>query len=571
MDERIKLEYERWLTLADTSLHEELRTMTEKDIFDAFYRDLTFGTGGLRGILGAGTNRMNVHTVAKASQGLANYVQKHFLPGRRSIAISYDSRILSNEFARVAAGVFAVNGITVWLYDTLMPTPCLSFAVRKLHCAAGVMITASHNPANYNGYKVYGPDGCQIITTVANEISAEILATDLFNDVQRVSFDEMVQAGKVCYIPHRLQDDYQAAVRANSLFSEVEVPDLSIVYTPLNGTGLHPVLRALREAGFHNLFVVPEQEMPDGSFSTCPKPNPEERDALALALRYAEERHAVLVLATDPDCDRVGIAVRDENGSLRLLSGNEVGLLLLDYICARRIAAGTMPQEPTMIKTIVTTGLAERVAAHYGLRTINVLTGFKYIGEQIAKLDAQGKVNSYVFGFEESYGYLSGNYVRDKDGVNGALLVCGMTAYYAARGKCLTEQLDILYKKYGYCLDTLHTWEFPGESGMSAMNLVMDRLRSGVSGFGGCAVVERLDYTDGLDGLPKSNVLKFVLSGGNVIVVRPSGTEPKLKAYLSIQADNRMKAVSAELSIAREMERIVDELKTEQPQRENLP
>lgn len=559
MEEHIKREYERWLDRADASLAEELRAMTEENISDAFYRNLAFGTGGLRGILGAGTNRMNVHTVARASQGLADYVKKHFAPEMRRIAISYDSRILSAEFARVAAGVFAANGLAVWLYDTLMPTPCLSFAVRELHCAAGVMITASHNPARYNGYKVYGPDGCQITLAAAEEILAEIEAADVFDGVTIMSFDEGDKAGAIRYIPQDILTAYLDAVKECSLLSDASVArSMSIVYTPLNGTGLYPVLRALHEAGFENIFVVPEQEKPDGHFPTCPKPNPEERKALTLAIRYARERGAALVLATDPDCDRVGIAVRDRTGDYRLLSGNEVGLLLLNYICARRTENGTMPKGPVLIKTIVTTDLAEKIASHYGLRTINVLTGFKFIGEQIGVLEAQGKADSYVFGFEESYGYLSGSYVRDKDAVNGSLLICDMAAYYAAHDESLLERLEALYREYGYCLNTLHSYEFPGESGMAAMQRVMERLRGNVPQLGGHVVAQRLDYADGLDGLPKADALKFILEDDSVVVVRPSGTEPKLKAYFSISAKDAAEAEKSEDIFATDLSATVE-------------
>lgn len=558
MEQNIKNEYNRWRQcVKESNLQRELQEMDRQEdlIEDAFYRNLAFGTGGLRGVIGVGTNRMNVYTVAKASQGLADYICKNFSVEKRSIAVSYDSRIKSDYFAKVACGVFAANGIHAYIYSELMPTPCLSFAVRSLGCAAGIMVTASHNPSKYNGYKVYGADGCQITTEAASMILAEIDKLDLFEDVNKMSFEEGVQKEIVSYIPDRVYDEFTEKVKAESLLSDNVSVDknVSIVYSPLNGTGLKPVLRALKESGYTNITVVKEQEKPDGNFPTCPYPNPEMRKAMELGIKYAKKYDADLLLATDPDCDRVGIAVKDKNGKHILMSGNEVGMLLLDYICTRRIAMGTMPKDPVMIKTIVTIDMAERIAAHYGVRTINVLTGFKFIGEQIGLLEKQGKEKSYIFGFEESYGYLSGGYVRDKDAVNGAFLICEMFAYYASRETTLPEKLEELYQTYGYCLNTLHSYEFDGVSGFEKMQRIMENFREGVSLFAGKRVLKCLDYSQGLDGLPKSDVLKYLLEGNCSVVVRPSGTEPKLKTYISVSAESMELAEKVEEKIVEEL------------------
>lgn len=562
MDQKIKNEYDRWVKRAldaDTAAWLQEISTDDSRIEDAFYRDLAFGTGGLRGVIGAGTNRMNIYTVAKASQGLADYICGNFAEKDRSIAVSYDSRIKSDLFAKVACGVFAANGIRSYIYKELMPTPCLSYAVRSLKCAAGIMVTASHNPSKYNGYKVYGSDGCQITTEAAALILAEIEKLDLFEDVKQISFEEGLEKELVNYIPDSVYDDFTEKVKAESLLSaDVEIDkNVSIVYTPLNGTGLKPVLRALKESGYTNITVVKEQEKPDGNFTTCPYPNPEIREAMALGIEYARKYDADLLLATDPDCDRVGIAVKDKKGEHVLMSGNEVGMLLLDYICTRRIAMGTMPEDPVMIKTIVTIDMAERIARHYGVRTINVLTGFKFIGEQIGLLEQKGREDSYIFGFEESYGYLSGGYVRDKDAVNGAFLICEMFAYYASRGISLLEKLEELYDTYGYCLNTLHSYEFEGVAGFRKMQDIMEKFRGGVSGFAGKKVQQCLDYSKGLDGLPKSDVLKYLLEGNCSVVVRPSGTEPKLKTYISVSAKNRQAASEMEEKICAQLAQLM--------------
>ncbi len=551
----IEKEYNRWLekAVADPDVAEELKTMDFARKEDAFYRDLAFGTGGLRGVIGAGTNRMNVYTVAKATQGLANYLKGHF--DTPSVAIGYDSRIKSDLFARVAAGVFAANGVRVFIWPTLMPVPTVSFAARYLKTSAGVMITASHNPSKYNGYKVYGPDGCQITTQAAAEVLAEIEKLDIFRDVKAGDFAEELQKGNIRYIPEAVYTAFVEKVKAQSvLFGEEVNKNVAVVYSPLNGTGLKPVTRTLKEMGYTNITVVPEQEQPDGHFPTCPYPNPEIREAMALGMEYAKKTNADLLLATDPDCDRVGIAVRDRAGNYQLLNGNEVGLLLLDYICAQRVRHGKMPESPVMVKTIVTMDLAERIAAHYGVKTVNVLTGFKFIGEQIGLLEKQGREDSYIFGFEESYGYLTGSYVRDKDGVDGAYMICEMFSYYATRGMSLLEKLEELYRTYGYCLNTLHSYEFDGSAGFAKMQHIMASFRETIPEFGGKKVEKVLDYSAGLDGLPKSDVLKFLLEGNCSLVVRPSGTEPKLKLYASVSAGNRAAAEKTEAAILRSAE-----------------
>ena len=547
-------EYQRWLErVTDAELLEELRHMDEAAMEDAFFRDLAFGTGGLRGVIGAGTNRMNVHTVGKASQGLAAYLKKRY--AAPSAVIGYDSRLKSDVFARVTAGVLAANGVQVHFWPQLTPVPTVSFATRYLGASAGVMITASHNPARYNGYKVYGADGCQVTVDAAAEILSEIERLDLFDGVRQDDFDACLRDGRISLISDEVLAAFLEAVKAQSvLFGEDARKDIAIVYSPLNGTGYVPVTRALRELGYTRLTLVEEQRLPDGRFPTCPYPNPEIREAMELGIAYAGRLGADLLLATDPDCDRVGVAVRGPSGGYVLLSGNETGLLLLDYLCAQRMKHGAMPADPVMIKTIVTTDMAERIAAHYGVKTINVLTGFKFIGEQIGRLEAQGRLGSYLFGFEESYGYLSGPYVRDKDGVGASCLICEMFSYYAARGVSLLDRLEQLYADYGYCLNTLHSYDFDGSAGFARMQSVMQALRAGVASFGTRKVLRVLDYAEGLDGLPKSDVLKFILADGSTLVVRPSGTEPKLKLYLSVSAESREAAEKAEADLLRSAE-----------------
>ncbi|MBR2844784.1 MAG: phospho-sugar mutase [Solobacterium sp.] len=547
-------EYNRWCeqVFCDEDINVQLNEMAgnETAIEDAFYRDLAFGTGGLRGVIGAGTNRMNVCTVGKASQGLADYVNKHFPEGKRSIAVSYDSRIKSDLFARTASAVFAANGIHVYLYSQLMPTPCLSYAVRYLGASAGIMVTASHNPAKYNGYKVYGSDGCQITTEAAKEILGEIEKLDCFKDVKTISFEEGLSSGLIEYISEDVYTSFTECVKHESVLGDNDEIDrnVAIVYSPLNGTGLKPVTRALKEAGFTNITVVREQEQPDGNFPTCPYPNPEIREAMELGMEYCRKYNADLLLATDPDCDRCGIAVRCGD-DYQLLTGNEVGLLLLDYICSQRIKNKTMPEHPVFVKTIVTMDLAERIAEHYGVETVNVLTGFKFIGEVIGRLEAQGRQSDYICGFEESYGYLTGTYVRDKDAVNAAYMICEMFAYYRTRSISLLEKLNEIYQTYGYCLNTLHSYEFEGSAGFARMQEIMKNFRMDMTHIAGRRIQNTFDYLEGLNGLPKSDVLKFILKDHCSVVVRPSGTEPKLKTYISVSAPTREQAAIVEQDI----------------------
>ena len=541
----IKKEYERWLEKAvlDEDLIKELKEMNDTQIEDAFYRNLAFGTGGLRGVIGAGTNRINVYTVAKASQGLANYLNKKY--EHPSICIGYDSRIKSDVFARVATNIMIQNHIKVYLWPTLMPVPTVSFATRYMKASSGVMVTASHNPSKYNGYKVYGSDGCQITTEAAAEILNEIESLDIFDDVKIEDHNSEIE-----YISDEVYTAFVSEVKNQSVLYDEEVnKDVSIVYSPLNGTGLKPVTRTLKEMGYTNIFVVPEQENPDGNFPTCPYPNPEIKEAMALGMKYAKEKSADLLLATDPDCDRVGIAVKDTNNEYVLLSGNETGLLLLDYICSQKVKHHTMPSNPILVKTIVTTDLAEAIAKHYGVQVVNVLTGFKFIGEQIGRLEKNNEENRYIFGFEESYGYLTGTYVRDKDGVDAAYMICEMFSYYKARNISLLDKLNELYQTYGYALNTLHSYEFDGSAGFTRMQNIMEAFRKDISTISDKKVLKVLDYNNGLDGLPKSNVIKFMLEGNSSVVVRPSGTEPKLKLYLSICASDKDKATIVEKEV----------------------
>ena len=559
MDEKILSSYHAWCAhaSADPDLARELAAMAQDEaaLSDAFYRDLAFGTGGLRGVIGAGTNRMNVYTVAKASQGLANYVVRRFSPEARRIAVSYDSRIKSDLFARVAAGVFAANGISVFIYPHLMPTPCLSYAVRALGCAAGVMVTASHNPAKYNGYKVYGSDGCQITTEAADEALREIERLDIFADVKQANFDACLADGSIQWIPDSVYDNFTRAVRGQSVLTADDPidRDVSIVYTPLNGTGLQPVTRALRESGFTRITVVPEQEQADGHFPTCPYPNPEIREAMALGIACAQKHQADLLLATDPDCDRAGIAVRNAAGEYVLLTGNETGMLLLDFICARRAAHHAMPSEPVMIKTIVTTDMAERIAAHYGVRTINVLTGFKFIGEQMRLFERD---HSYVFqfGMEESYGCLVGDHARDKDAVVAVMALCEAAAWCYCQGKTLWDQMQELYAQYGYYREDTVNLTYPGQEGAQKIASILEGLRANpLTAVGPCKVLKVRDYQKDtvLDlatgnvtptGLPQSNVLYYELENDAWMCVRPSGTEPKVKFYLGVKGNTAEEA-----------------------------
>ena len=540
MNNDIKKEYLRWCSLAteDQDLVNELKSIAndESKIEDAFYRNLEFGTGGLRGVIGAGTNRMNIYMVRKASQGLSNYLNKRYK--NPSIAVSYDSRIKSTLFANTAAEVFAANGIKVHIYKELMPTPCLSWAVRELHCSAGIMVTASHNPSKYNGYKVYGEDGCQITTKAAEDILAEIDALDVFDDVKHGDYQQFLNEGKIEIIKDDVYTKFIERVKQETLLVDEKIDkSVKIIYSPLHGTGLKPVTRILKECGYTDVIVVKEQEEPDGNFTTCPYPNPEIKEAMQVGIEYAKKYSADLLIATDPDCDRVGIAVKGKDDYV-LLSGNQVGVLLLDYICSQRVKHNRMPKDPVAIKTIVTTDMAGVIAEHYGVKIKEVLTGFKFIGEQILYLEREGKESSYIFGFEESYGYLSGGFVRDKDAVNGVFLIVEMFAFYKSQGISLLEKLDELYKTYGFYSNYLNSYEFEGISGFKKMQSLMSNFRTDFQSFGNFKILNVIDYKKGIDDLPKSDVLKMFLSDGVTLVIRPSGTEPKLKVYVSIKGDS---------------------------------
>ena len=540
MNKDILNEYLRWCSLAneDQDLVNELKSIKDDEtkIEDAFYRNLEFGTGGLRGVIGAGTNRMNIYMVRKASQGLSNYINKKF--SNPSIAISYDSRIKSTLFANTAAEVFAANGIQVHIYKELMPTPCLSWAVRELHCSAGIMVTASHNPSKYNGYKVYGEDGCQITTKAAEDILKEIDSLDVFDDVKHGNYQELLKEGNIQIIPDDIYTRFIERVKQETLLVDEKIDkSVKIIYSPLHGTGLKPVTRILKEYGYTDVIVVKEQEEPDGNFTTCPYPNPEIKEAMQVGIEYAKKYSADLLIATDPDCDRVGIAVRGKEDYV-LLSGNQVGVLLLDYICSQRVKHNRMPNDPVAIKTIVTTDMAGVIAEHYGVKIKEVLTGFKFIGEQILYLEREGKESSYIFGFEESYGYLSSGFVRDKDAVNGVFLIVEMFAFYKSQGISLLEKLDELYKTYGFYSNYLNSYEFEGISGFKKMQSLMSNFRTDFQSFGNFKILNVIDYKKGIDDLPKSDVLKMFLSDGVTLVIRPSGTEPKLKVYVSIKGDS---------------------------------
>ncbi len=550
----IRAEYSRWLERAvdDSDLIEELRGLDPDggEVSDRFYRDLAFGTGGLRGVLGAGTNRMNIYTVRRATQGLCAWLKAS--GGTPSVAIAHDSRIKSDLFAREAARVLAANGVTAWIYPRLEPTPALSWAVRYFHCGAGICVTASHNPAKYNGYKVYGPDGGQITLEAAEHVQAAIDSTDPFDGVALADFDAAVADGRIRYIPEQCLEDFLDAVQKLSLSGGAE--DLSVVYTPLNGSGLECVTKILGRIGVKDVTVVPEQEHPDGHFPTCPYPNPEEREAMLRGLELCEKLHPDLLLGTDPDCDRMGSAVPEGDG-YRLLTGNEMGVLLLDYICRRRMELGTMPEKPVAVTTIVSTDMADAVAAEYGVELRRVLTGFKFIGEQIGLLEAEGHGERFLFGFEESYGYLSGSHVRDKDAVNASMLCCEMAAWYKKQGMTLADAIRALYEKHGYTCCAVKSFAFEGEGGMERMAAVMDSLRAAPPAeIAGWAVTGRTDYQTG-EGvaleLPRSNVLEYRMDGAKLIV-RPSGTEPKIKVYLSARAESmeRAQEIDGELAQA---------------------
>ena len=541
----IESRYRAWRSRPDLdpALAAELASIEgqEAAITDRFYRDLAFGTGGLRGVLGAGTNRMNIYTVRKATQGLADYLNATDLPKR--VAIAHDSRHNGDLFARETARVLAANGITTCLYPRLEPTPALSWAVRYLGCGAGVCVTASHNPAKYNGYKVYGSDGCQITLEAAEKILAAIEAVDIFEGVKLADYDKAMQDGLIQLIGEDCLDAFVDAVYAQRVGDGEGIGRLNLVYTPLNGSGLECVRKLLGKLGVTHVTVVPEQEQPDGDFPTCPYPNPEIREAMQKGLELCDKVHPDLLLGTDPDCDRCGTAVPDGKGGYRLITGNEMGIILLDYICRTRLARGTMPKDPVAVTTIVSTDMATPVAKKYGVELRRTLTGFKFIGEQIGNLEAEGHAERFIFGFEESYGYLSGGHVRDKDAVNATLLVCEAAAWYAAQGKTLLDAIEGLYKEYGYYRNALSSFTFEGESGMHTMQALMAGLRKDPpKEIAGYAVETALDYDAEGTGLPKADVLEYRLAGGHKFMVRPSGTEPKIKVYMSAVADSEAAA-----------------------------
>ena len=529
--------FERWCeNVTDPKLQAELTSMAnnhdEAAIEDAFYRSLEFGTAGLRGVLGAGTNRMNIYTVGQATQGIADYITaRKGSNGEGSVAICYDSRINSQLFAHTAASVLAANGVKSYVYPRLEPTPALSFATRYLHCDMGINVTASHNPSQYNGYKAYGPDGCQIASDMADAITECIAEVDIFDDVKTMSFDDAQKQGMIELIDEGVLDAYLDAVYEQRMEQSDDDP-LCVVYTPLNGTGLECVSRILERIGVTDIHVVEEQAQPDGNFPTCPYPNPENRDALERGIALCEEVHPDLLLATDPDADRVGIAVKD-GGEYKLLTGNEVGALLLDYICRSRAASQTLPENPVAVTTIVSTGLVDPIAQHYGVEVRRVLTGFKYIGGVIAELEEKNEEGRFIFGFEESYGYLAGTHARDKDAVVASMLICQMARYYRGLGKNLYEAMQDLYREHGYYRNATLSFTFEGSDGARAMASLMDALRAQpLSKIAGLQVEEFLDYKTGVEGLPSANVLQFDLENSNKVIVRPSGTEPKVKVYL---------------------------------------
>lgn len=547
-------EYNVWCKNAvdDKDLISELNSIKndETEIHERFYTSLKFGTAGLRGIIGAGTNRMNIYVVRQATQGLANYILAKY--GKGSVAISHDSRIKADLFMIEAAKVLAANGIKVYITKELEPTPVLSYLVRYFKCQAGIMITASHNPAAYNGYKAYGEDGCQMTDVAATEVYDEICKLDIFNDVKIADFDKAVENGLIEYVDDSVYDSYLDKVLEQQVNPGIcKGADLKVVYTPLNGTGNKLVRKVLSKIGVESVSIVKEQELPDGNFTTCPYPNPEIKEALQKGLELCEKEQPDLLLATDPDADRVGIAVKDYDGSYRLISGNEDGVMLTDYILSCKKSNGTLPQKPVVVKTIVTTKLINKLCEKYDCELKNVLTGFKYIGEVILNLEKNHEENRYLFGFEESYGYLSGTYVRDKDAVVASMLVCEMAAYYKKQGKSLAEVIDGLYEEFGYYLNKTYAFEFEGAAGMEKMSNIMADIRDNIPKMiDKYKVVKVSDYllkkendfvsgeTSDID-LPKSNVIALNLENDNAVIIRPSGTEPKIKLYITSVGKNK--------------------------------
>lgn len=533
----MKQKYVTWLKCAnlDDDLIKELNQIAnnEEEINDRFYKDLEFGTAGLRGIIGAGTNRMNIYTVMKATQGLANYLNKNNIGS--SVAIAYDSRIKSAIFSKYVACVLAKNNIKVHIFRELMPVPALSYAVRNLKCNAGICITASHNSSEYNGYKVYGADGCQITTKEANDILYEINNLDIFNDVKYSNFNDEVNCGNIKYIDEKIVDSFIEDI--SKLSFNKSFNNLKIVYSPLNGAGRKCVLKILKKQGFHDVFLVEEQSMPDGHFPTCKYPNPEKKEALSLGIELANKINADIVLATDPDADRIGVAVK-YNNEYRLITGNEMGILLLNYICENK----NMPKNPVCIKTIVTTNMILEIAKKFNITVLNTLTGFKFIGEQIGVLEADNRIDDYIFGFEESYGYLSGTHVRDKDAINASMLICEMASYYKLYNINLIDKLNILYKEFGYYKNELINFTFEGIDGMKKIKSIMEHLRNNkITQINDVDITSVIDYSIEQNTkvkLPLSNVLEFHLNNNTTLIARPSGTEPKIKFYIEAKGNS---------------------------------
>lgn len=563
--------YNLWLqNVKDDNILSELKNICNdnSEIYERFYKDLEFGTAGLRGIIGAGTNRMNIYTVRRTTQGLADYLNENYKEA--SVAIAYDSRNKSDLFAKESACVLAANDIKAYITKELQPTPVLSFAVRNLGCKSGIMITASHNPAKYNGYKCYGDDGCQMTEHAANNVYNKIQKVDIFSGVKTLTFEEGIKIGKIVYIEDDLYNRYLENVMAQSINKDVcKESELKVVYTPLNGAGNKLVRKVLSNIGVKNVQVVKEQEYPDGNFPTCTYPNPEFKEALSLALDLAKNVNADLVLATDPDSDRVGIAVKESN-SYRLLSGNEVGIILLNYILSNRKSLGTLPNNPVAVKTIVSSKMIDVIAKAYKCELRDVLTGFKYIGEQILNLEKDGEENRFIFGFEESYGYLVGTYVRDKDAVVASMLICEMAEYYRKQGKTLSDVINELYNEYGFYQNTTLSYNFEGSAGMEKMQKIMDSLRNEhLTNIASMKVEKINDYkestsidkrTGNIDriDLPKSNVISYELEGGSGAIVRPSGTEPKIKIYVTSVGKNIEESKAKTKDIISDMERILN-------------
>ena len=542
-----KERYNEWLLFDDDTKQELLKITDEKEIEDRFYKDLAFGTGGMRGIMGAGPNRMNRYTISRATLGLANYLSDFPTP-QKSVVIAYDSRNNSEDFAKCAAEVLAVKGITVYLFDKITPTPVLSFAVRHLGCIAGIVITASHNPKEYNGYKVYDENGCQLVPSLADKVIAHVQEITDYRAVPRLDFEVALQSGMIQMVGDEVLDAFLDAVKTQALYTEPS--KLKIVYTPLHGTGNIPVRRILKD---YSVSVVKEQAVPDGDFSTVRSPNPEEKDALNLAIEQAKTEAADLVLGTDPDCDRVGIAVR-HNGDYVLLTGNQVGALLADFVL--RFKADTRNEKSTLVKTIVTNDLGANIGRKYGLQIVETLTGFKYIGDQINRYEKTGE-KEFVMGYEESYGYLVGTHARDKDAVVASMLICEMTAYHKNNGKTLVDALEEIYKEYGYYLDALDSFVLQGIDGVQKMNAVLDALRArGASAFPDVETVQ--DFSEGIGDLPKENVLKYLFRNGSWLAVRPSGTEPKLKVYYSVRGESHEAAAEQFSALREQMKAVVE-------------